>query len=50
MQKNKPNGIFCLGDFSCLDVLRDRSQIPMVGVTGRAPVWPGTLKLPGAAV
>ena len=32
--------------------LRARSQIPMamVGVTGRAPGWPGALKLPGAAV
>ena len=27
-----------------------RSQIPVVGVTGRAPGWPGALKLPGAAV
>ena len=26
------------------------SQIPVVGVTGRAPGWPGALKLPGAAV
>ena len=30
--------------------LRARSQIPVVGVTGRAPGWPGALKLPGAAV
>ena len=30
--------------------LRTRSQIPVVGVTGRAPGWPGALKLPGAAV
>ena len=30
--------------------LRARSQIPVVGVTGRAPGWPSALKLPGAAV
>ena len=29
---------------------RARSQIPVVGVTGSAPGWPGALKLPGAAV
>ena len=28
----------------------DFSQIPVVDVTGRAPGWPGALKLPGAAV
>ena len=27
-----------------------RSQIPVVGVTGCAPGWPGALKLPGATV
>ena len=27
-----------------------RSQIPMVGLTGRAPSWPSALKLSGAAV
>ena len=31
-------------------LLRASSQIPVVGVTGRAPGWPGALKLPGAAV
>ena len=30
--------------------LRARSQIPVVGLTGRAPGWPGALKLPGATV
>ena len=29
---------------------RARSQIPVVGVTGHAPGWPGASKLPGAAV
>ena len=29
---------------------RARSQIPVVGVTGRDPGWPGDLKWPGAAV
>ena len=40
-----------LGSFGVTDVrrsfsLRARSQIPVFGVTGRAPGWPGALKLP----
>ena len=31
-------------------LLRARSQITVVGVTGRTPGWPGALKLPGSAV
>ena len=31
-------------------LFRVRSQIPVVGVTGRAPDWPGALKLPGTAI
>ena len=31
-------------------LLRARSQIPVVGVTGRAPGWPSALKLPGTTV
>ena len=30
--------------------LRARSQIPVFGLTGRAPGWPSALKLPSAAV
>ena len=30
--------------------VRTRSQIPVVGVTGHVPGWPGALKLPGPAV
>ena len=33
-----------------IDLLRARSQIPVFGLTGRTPDWPGTLKLLGAAV
>ena len=31
-------------------ILKAHSQIPVVGVTERAPGWPGDSKLPGAAV
>ena len=31
-------------------LVRARSQIPVFGLTGRAPGWPGAWKLPGASV
>ena len=30
--------------------IRARSQVPVFGLTGHAPTWPGALKLPGATV
>ena len=37
--------------FRCSALLgTPRSKIPVFGLTGRAPGWPGGLKLPGAAV
>ena len=33
-----------------LTFFRAHSQIPVVGLTGRAPGWPGALKLPSATV
>ena len=39
-----------IGLITVVKSLRARSQILVVGVTGRAPGWPGALKLPGTAV